>query len=45
MKDGGIKSKSFGIRIDSGDLAYLTKKARKMLDDAVSQEQNKMQVM
>lgn len=25
---------SFGIRIDSGDLAYLTKKARKMLDEA-----------
>ncbi len=24
----------FGIRIDSGDIAYLTKKARKMLDDA-----------
>ena len=34
MKDAGIESKSFGIRIDSGDLAYLTKKARKMLDDA-----------
>jgi len=25
---------SFGIRIDSGDIAYLTKKARRMLDDA-----------
>ena len=27
-------NKPIGIRIDSGDLAYLTKKARKMLDDA-----------
>lgn len=26
--------KSFGIRLDSGDFAFLTKKARKMLDDA-----------
>ena len=34
MRENGIQSKSFGIRIDSGDLAYLTKKARKMLDDA-----------
>ena len=34
MKEAGIESKSYGIRIDSGDLAYLTKKARQMLDDA-----------
>jgi len=26
--------KSFGIRLDSGDLAYLTKQARQMLDEA-----------
>ena len=30
--------KPLGIRIDSGDLAYLTKKARKMLDDAGYQD-------
>lgn len=29
-----MKPKSMGIRIDSGDISYLTKKARKMLDDA-----------
>lgn len=34
MKDAGIPLKGYGIRLDSGDLAYLTKKARKMLDDA-----------
>ena len=34
MREQGIRSKSYGIRIDSGDLAYLTKKARAMLDEA-----------
>ncbi len=34
MKEKGIKSKNFGIRLDSGDLAYLSRKARKKLDDA-----------
>ena len=29
-----MKPESMGIRIDSGDVTYLTKKARKMLDDA-----------
>lgn len=29
-----VKPRKMGIRIDSGDVAYLTKRARKMLDDA-----------
>lgn len=33
-----LKPKKMAIRIDSGDVAYLTKKARKMLDDAGLQE-------
>lgn len=32
MKDAGIPLTSYGIRLDSGDLAYLSKKAKKMLD-------------
>lgn len=33
-----MKPEKMGIRIDSGDIAYLTKKARKMLDDAGLEE-------
>lgn len=34
MKAAGCRMKGYGIRIDSGDLAYLSKKAYEMLDAA-----------
>ena len=34
LRDKGIHPKSYGIRIDSGDLAYLSIEARRMLDEA-----------
>lgn len=34
MQAKGIELKNYGIRLDSGDLAYLSKKAKQMLEEA-----------
>ena len=34
MREKGIDLKGYGIRLDSGDIAYLTREARQMLDEA-----------
>lgn len=38
LRDAGKPLSHYGIRIDSGDLAYLTKQARAMLDEAGHRE-------
>lgn len=38
MREEGKVLTKYGIRLDSGDLAYMSKKARKMLDDAGFQD-------
>ncbi len=34
LREQGVKLKNYGIRLDSGDLAYLSKKAKRMFDEA-----------
>ncbi|HIT90871.1 MAG TPA: nicotinate phosphoribosyltransferase [Candidatus Merdenecus merdavium] len=38
LKDEGRLGPGYGIRLDSGDLAYISKKARRMLDEAGFQD-------